>query len=136
MSGHPVVTFYRELHCSGISMDAGYRIHEVSRTVDCLVLVPSSNEPVFCMLPIHSPYSAAGYDVPLNDGYKGGAVTLGDQLHKEVASSRVHGAEHPLRRDSPCAAIRRRLRPCNDSFVHGDDTSWPSQLNRVVEEVP
>ena len=25
-------------------------------------------------------YSAAGYDVPLNDGYKGGAVTLGNQL--------------------------------------------------------
>ena len=70
-------------------MDAGYRIHEVSRTVDCLVLVPSSNEPVFCMLPIHPPYSTAGYDVPLNDGYKGGTVTLGDQLHKEVASSRV-----------------------------------------------
>ena len=105
MSGHPVVTFHRgltrrPLRFNVISMDAGDRIHEVSQLVDCLVLVPGSNEPIVCC-PFIASHSAAGYDVPLNDGYKGGAITLGDQLHKEVDSGQVHSAEHPLRRDRP-----------------------------------
>ena len=129
MSGHPVVTFHRGLtrrpqRFNVISMDAGDWIHEVSQLVDCLVLVPGSNEPVVCCLFI-APHSAAGYDVPLNDGYKGGAITLGDQLHKEVASSQVHGTEHPLQRDRPCAGgrsssaspLQRQFRPRRRSIL-------------------
>jgi len=140
MSGHPVTTFHRGLTRRPpsfyvVRMDAGDRMHEVSRMVHCLVLVPGSNEPVV-RCPFIAPYSAAGYDVPLNNGDQGGAVTLGDQLHEEVASGQVHGAEHPLRRDRPRAGVRRRLRLCNHSFVHGHDPSWPSQLNWVVEQIP
>jgi len=97
-------------------MDAGDRMHEVSRMVHCLVLVPGSNEPVV-RCPFIAPYSAAGYDVPLNNGDQGGAVTLGDQLHKEVDSGQVHGAEHPLRRDRPrgrsssAAPLQPQFRP-------------------------
>ena len=76
MSGHPVATFHRGLtrrppsFCV-VSMDAGDRMHEVSRLVDCLVLVPGSNEPIV-RCPFIAPYSAAGYNVRLNDGYKVG----------------------------------------------------------------
>jgi len=105
MSGHPGTTFHRGLTRRPpsfyvVRMDADDRMHEVSRMVHCLVLVPGSNEPVV-RCPFIAPYSAAGYNVPLNNGDQGGAVTLADQLHKEVDSGQVHGAEHPLRRDRP-----------------------------------